>query len=108
MTLTEIKTLLEGIEGFSDKVTYYAWPVGEAPSLPFLCYLETGADNFGADNKVYYSAKQIDIELYTQNKSSADEALVESALTNAEIYWTKSEEYIDDEKCWMITYEIEV
>ena len=108
MTLTEIKTLLEGIEGFSDKVTYYAWPVGEAPSLPFLCYVETGADNFGADNKVYYSARRIDVELYTQNKSSNDEALVDAALTNAEIFWSKDEEFLDDEKCWMITYEIEV
>ena len=108
MTLEEIKALLEGIEGFADKVAYYAWPVGEVPELPFLCYLETGADNFGADNKVYYSARSVDVELYTQNKSSSSEALVEAALTGAEIFWKKSEEYIDDEKCWMITYEIEV
>lgn len=108
MTLTELKTLLEGIDGYADKVTYYAWPVGEAPELPFLCYVEEGADNFGADNKVYYSAKTVDVELYTKIKSTGEEALVEAALTAADIFWTKDSTYLDDEKCWMITYSIEV
>jgi hypothetical protein len=108
MTLEEVKTILEGIEGFEDKVTYYAWPVNEAPALPFLCYVENRAQNFGADNKVYYSAREIAVELYTETKSPEDEALVEAALTAEDIFWTKEEEYLDDEQCWMITYTIGV
>lgn len=108
MTLEGIKTLLEGIDGFSEKVAYYAWPVGEAPELPFLCYVETAADNFAADNIPYFSALEIDVELYTKFKSEETEQLVEAALTDAGIFWTKSAEYLDDEQCWMITYSIGV
>lgn len=108
MTLAEVYTILTGIEGFSGKVAYYAFPSGEAPELPFLCYVENGTDNFAADNISYFAAKNIDIELYTQDKNPGTEQLVESALTAAGVFWTKSAEYINDEKCWMITYTIGV
>lgn len=108
MTLEEVRTLLEGIYGYTGKVTYYAWPVGEAPELPFLCYVEKRAENFAADNIVYSSGKEIDIELYTEQRSPGEEALVEAALTARDIYWEKELEYLDDEKCWMITYTIGV
>ena len=35
-------------------------------------------------------------------------AAVAVALTTAGIYWGKSEQYIDSERCYQITFEIEV
>ena len=108
MTLNEVYTMLTGISGFTGKVAYHAFPAGEAPELPFLCYVENGTGNFAADNIVYFAAKEIDIELYTQDKDPTTEQTVESALATAGVFWTKTEQYINDEKCWMITYTIGV
>lgn len=105
MTLSELNTILVST---TLPVAYRAFRVGEAPTLPFICYIETGYNNFGADNIVYDSAKKIDIELYTENKSESTELLVENALTNNSIFWTKYEDYIDSEEMFKITYEVEV
>lgn len=103
MTLEEIKDLLEttGIP-----VAYRAFPVGKAPPLPFLCYLFSYTNNFNADDRVYQVINRVTIELYIEVKDPATEVLVEAAL--AGLCWEKSEEYLDDERCYEIIYEIEV
>lgn len=105
MTLEEIYTICDGT---GIPVTYHAWPEGEAPSLPWIAIIETGSDNFGADGIAYGLIKTIDIELYTRSKAPATEALVETALTGAGIYWDKDETYIEAEKCFEIIYSLEV
>lgn len=108
MTLAEIKTLLESVRGMEGKVAYNAFPVGECVPLPFICYRVTNTQNFGADDKVYTVIRDIDIELYTALKNPAIESAVETALDNAELFWDKTEQYIETERCYLITYEIEV
>lgn len=108
MTLAEIYTLLNGVTGFAGKVVYEAWPENEAPELPFICYLETSSDNFGADNKVYYKRKNVQIELYSKRKDGTSEAAIEAALDDAGIFYNSSDVYLDDEKCHERIYEIEV
>ena len=53
MSLNELATLLQSIPDFSGKVAYYEFPDGEAPELPYIVYLETGENNFIADNTVF-------------------------------------------------------
>jgi hypothetical protein len=108
MTLTELYTALTGITGFQKKVVYRAWPVGEAPALPFICYLVEGSDNFGADDRVYKDILRVRIELYSENKDTTSESAIESLLDSLYIYWEKDETYIDDERCYEIIYSIEV
>ena len=108
MTLTELYTALTGITGFQKKVVYRAWPVGEAPALPFICYLVEGSDNFGADDRVYKDITRVRIELYSENKDTTSESAIESLLDSLYIYWEKDETYIDDERCYEIIYSIEV
>lgn len=103
MTLEELKTLLEST---GLPVAYRAFPVGKAPDLPFICYLVEYSNNFDADNRVYCPINHITIELYTEFKSPESEALVETALQD--ICWEKTEDYLDDERCYEISYEIEV
>lgn len=108
MTLTDINTLLSSIAGFEGKVAYYAFPEDAAPCLPFICYYEDESDNFAADGIVYHPILRVTIELYSRHKDTQSEALIEAALTEAGIYWEKNETYIDTEKVFMETYEIEV
>lgn len=100
--------ILNSITGFNGKVAYRAFPVGEAPSLPFICYLLTSSDNFLADNTVYYQIQEYDIELYSHNKDEISESLIEQALNENGLIWSKSEDFIDSENCYQITYTTEV
>ena len=106
MTLSELHTTLSAV--LPDKVVYNAWPVGEAPPLPFICYLSIGADNFAADNQVYNSNRSVRIELYTRSKDLTTEAAVETALNGVGLYWTRDESYIDDEKVFLTIYEVTI
>ena len=77
-----------------------------APPLPFVCYLFASTNNFNADDAVYQVINRITIELYTESKDPEAENAVETALKD--LCWEKSEEYLDDEQCYEIIYEIEV
>ena len=105
MTLQEFKPVLEAT---GLPVAYRAFPEGDAPALPFVCYHSPYTNNFAADGVVYATINHINVELYTQVKDPATEGRVEAALTGAGIYWDKSETSLDDEKCFQILYEIEV
>ena len=84
---------------------YRAWPEGRAPSLPFVCYLERGSDNFAADTAVYFPKGEVAVELYTQEKDPLAEARIEAALSG--VVWEKTEDYIESERCYMVTYSFD-
>lgn len=104
MTLAEINTMLKGINGFAKKVAYRSFPVGQAPALPFICYIDTQTSNFVADNKVYATIQEIDVELYSKKKDITSEALIEAAFANNNIVWEKYDEYIEDEEVYEVVY----
>lgn len=106
MTLAELNTTLKAITGFNKKVAYNAFPVGKAPDLPFITFLQTGADNFAADGIVYHGNENVAIELYTNDKDVTTESSVETALTNAGLYFTKEEQYLNDERCYLVVYGV--
>lgn len=103
MSLEEVAQMLRGT---GLPVAYRAFPVGEAPPLPYICYLCTTSNNFDADDQVYLPVERIDIELYTKEKDPDLEEKLESALSS--LCWEKAEEHLDDERCYEIVYEIEV
>lgn len=106
--LAAIMTLLSGIDGYTGKVAYHSFPIGEAPALPFIVFTEKGSDNFGADNIAYYGSIRLDIELYSRARNLTEEGKIEAALSGAGIYFDRSVEYLTDEKCFETIYEIEV
>lgn len=108
MTLADLKSALSSISGFDKKVAYRAFPVGAAPELPFICYLDTSTDNFIADNEVYAVIYGIDVELYTQFKDQKSETLVEACLNDLGIVWQKSDEYIDDQSMYEVIYSFNI
>lgn len=106
MTIKEVRAILEGVTGFADKVTYYQWPIGDVPDLPYVCFFEQQAYTFPADNVAYYTRPRISVELYTKNRDLATEALFEQAFTAAGIYYTKETEYLDDERCQVTVFQL--
>ena len=76
------------------------------PSPPYMVYLFSYSSNFGADNKVYDAEKNFQVELYTTNKDPTSEALIEGLFDANDIYWDKTETYIESEGLYQVLYEI--
>lgn len=101
MTLEQIHTLLKNT-GYPVAYGYFK----TEQQLPYILYRCSYSNNFSADGRVYLPVQHVQIELYTKLKDQKSEDKVEKALSS--IYWEKTEEYIDSEKCYQILYEIEV
>lgn len=78
---------------------------GESPDPPFICYLLPGSDNFSADGRVYFKINEVRIELYTDSKDLPVEQKLEDVLDAHEIFYNKSETWIDSEKLYEVLYQ---
>ena len=83
---------------------YHHFAEGEAVNPPFICYLLPGSNNFSADGKVYFKINEVRIELYTDLKDLAVEQQVEDVLDEHEIFYNKSETWIESEKLYEVLY----
>ena len=101
MTLEELARMLEKT-GFPFAYDHFA--EGESTDPPFICYLLPGSDNFAADGRVYFRISEVRIELYTDRKDPGAEALVETVLDDAGIFYNKSEAWIQSEKLYEVLY----
>lgn len=89
-------------------VAYYQFSEATAKDPPFICYYYPQNNDFGADNTNYVRIDQLVVELYTDNKDFNLEEKLEGILKENEMYFDKTEVYIDDEKMYMVTYTMEV
>ena len=81
---------------------------GESPEPPFICYLIPGSDNFAADGRVYFKMNEVRIEVYTDFKDLDLESRVEGVLDGHEIFYNKSETWIQSEKLYEVMYSFEM
>lgn len=105
MLLTEIKTML-GQTGLP--TTYYSYPIGDVPALPYLVWYLPNSDNVPADDKVYKKIEALNIELYSKTKDFATEATVEAVLASWGMVWEKTESYLGDERMYEVLYEMQI
>ena len=105
MTLEELARMLEKT-GFPFAYDHFA--EGESTDPPFIFYLLPGSDNFAADGRVYFRISEVRIELYTDRKDPGAEALVETVLDDAGIFYNKSEAWIQSEKLYEVLYSMEL
>ena len=103
MTHNEI---FEVLEELSLPIAYDHFAEGESPDPPFLCFLYPRNIPMGADNTVYYQLHELDIELYTDAKDPVLEQRVERLLTEHEMFFHKSEVWIEEEKMYEVLYEV--
>ena len=100
--------LLELLKASGIPFAYDHFAEGESPEPPFICYLLPGSDNFGADGKVYYKISNVNIELYTDEKTPSVEQKLEDAMDAASIFYNKTEVWISSEKLYEVLYSFEM
>lgn len=100
--------LLKILKAMDIPFAYDHFAEGESPDPPFICYLLPGSDNFSADGKVYYKINEVRIELYSDLKDIATESKVEAALDKHEIFYNKTETWIESEKLYEVLYSFEL
>ena len=98
--------LVEVLEELSLPIAYDHFAEGESPDPPFICFLYPRNIPTGADNTVYYQLHELDIELYTDAKDPPLEQRVERLLTEHEMFFHKSEVWIEEEKMYEVLYEV--
>ena len=87
---------------------YSHFAEGESPEPPFLCYLLPRSDNFSADGAVYHKLSVVHFEVYTDKKDRALENRVEDVLDKNNIFYNKSEVWINSEKLYEVIYSFEL
>ena len=103
-----IENLVEMLQEMEIPFAYDHFAEGESPEPPFICYLLPGSNNFAADGKVYFRINQVRIELYTDSKDLSVERKVEMVLDEHEIFYNKSETWIQSEKLYEVMYAFEM
>nr|DAX89283.1 MAG TPA: tail completion protein [Caudoviricetes sp.] len=79
----------------------------QSQRLPYIIFVQSGSNNFGADCKVYHKDNKYNIELYFEDKDFALEEKLEDLLDENDIYWTKSADIrIESENMTEVIYYI--
>ena len=87
---------------------YSHFAEGESPEPPFMCYLLPRSDNFSADGAVYHKLSVVHFEVYTDKKDRALENRVEDVFDKNNIFYNKSEVWINSEKLYEVIYSFEL
>ena len=103
-----MEELLQMLQEMQIPFAYHHFAEGEAVEPPFICYLLPGSNNFSADGKVYFKINEVRIELYTDLKDLAVEQQVEDVLDEHEIFYNKSETWIESERLYEVLYTFEM
>lgn len=105
MTTQEI---YEGLKSLGYPVAYSHFAEGDIPDLPYIVYYSSGTDNFSADGIVYHQITELNIELYTVKKDLEAEKKIENWMIENELFYEKSEYYIESERMLQVIFETEV
>ena len=87
---------------------YSHFAEGESPEPPFMCYLLPRSDNFSADGAVYHKLSVVHFEVYTDKKDRTLENRVEDVFDKNNIFYNKSEVWINSEKLYEVIYSFEM
>ena len=103
-----IENIVEMLQEMNIPFAYDHFAEGESPEPPFICYLIPSSDNFAADGRVYFKMNEVRIEMYTDFKDLDLESRVEGVLDGHEIFYNKSETWIQSEKLYEVMYAFEM
>lgn len=103
MTLKEVATIISSA-GFPCRYSHFS----ETPVPPYVVFYYPSETDPHADNSNYINKRQLFIELFTKTKDQASEAQLEAVLKSAGFSWYKQTDFLNDEKLYQTTYEMEV
>lgn len=105
MKISEINTMVGSIGLPFD---YYQFPDGTDQAPPYVLWFLSRDNDMMADNENYCDIEQLNIELYTSFKDFEKEAQVEKVLKENDFTYHKESVFIDSEKLYQTSYEMEV
>ena len=100
--------MLEIMHGINLPFAYHHFAQGESIDPPFVVYLFPNSENFSADGKVYFKKEDVNLELYTDKKNVSLEEKIEDILDSHDIFYNKSEVWIESEKLYEVLYEFQM
>ena len=103
MTKLQIATLIASF-GFTWQYSHFS----KVPDTPYVVYYYPSENDVHADNSNYVNKRQLFVELFTKSKDEASEAKIEAKLKAAGLSWYKQTDFLNDEKLFQTTYEMEV
>ena len=80
----------------------------QTPAPPYVVYYFPAENDVMADNSNFVNKRQLFIELFTNTKDSTSEGTIESTLKQHGLSWYKQTDFLNDEKLFQTTYEMEV
>lgn len=106
MILSELNSILQAA-GFPVAYSHFIESTNSPlPDPPFICYMVVYSSHFSADNAIYKSIENIQIELYTNSKDVDAETKVENVLNANELPFSTIETFIDSEQLYQKIYEV--
>ena len=87
--------------------TYYQWPTGKAPELPFFIYHTENGGEFYADNRVFYGAPKYVVDLYEQPVDWDRQEQFEEAAAAIGPFTKYGPDWIADENCFVTSFEFQ-
>ena len=103
MTIKEVAELIESC-GLEWRYSHFS----ETPAPPYIVYYYPAENDVQADNTNYVNKRQLFVELYTKTKDNETEQDVEDVFRSAGLSWYKQTDFLNDEKLFQTTYEMEV
>jgi len=103
MTKTEVANLIASF-GFTWRHSHFS----KTPNPPYVVYYYPSENDVFADDANYVNKRQLFIELYTKTKDDTSEATIEGKLKAKGLTWYKQTDFLNDEKLFQTTYEMEV
>ena len=105
MTYEEVASMISAV---GVPYAYHHFDEGSGQQPPFITFYFDGDNDLKADNVNYQKVRPLTIELYTDNKEFELEEAVESLLSAHDLAYSRTEEYIDSERMYMVAYYTEV
>lgn len=105
MTKKEVATMIASLKL---PYAYYQFDEGTGQAPPFICFFYTSSDDLYADGTNYQKITGLSIEFYSSEKDFSTEGAIETLLNSNGLTYQKEEAYIDSEKMFMTSYEMQV
>ena len=103
MTKKEVAELIASC-GFSCVYSHFT----QTPQPPYVVFYYPSENDVFADDSNYVNKRQLFVELFTNHKDLDSEETIEEVLKGAGLTWYKQTDFLNDEKLFQTTYEMEV
>lgn len=92
----------------STDLEVYFYEADTDPTLPYIVYLKDGETAWGADERNFLRKESYIAELYSAKKDFENQGKIEAVLDAAGIPYDVTEDYIEEEKMYLVTFAFDI